>query len=131
MPPNVIRFEQLMYLNIGISIVVAALQYQSLSIEEGPAVSLFIVAFDIGLRILFIWLIARRHASWARWVLLIMGLYNAVRSIPDLSQVLQTNPLPGILVIIQDFMVGIALYLVFTGNAVAWFKKLPPPMPEK
>jgi len=121
MPPNVTRFEQLMYLSLGIGIINAALQYQDLSAQAG--FTLFVQAFVLGISILFIWLIARRHTNWARWVLLIIFLPGVVAYIPLLSGMLQTNLLSGILSIIQFFFQGIALYLVFTGNSGAWFKK--------
>jgi hypothetical protein len=81
--------------------------------------------------VLFIWLIARRRANWARWALLIMFLAGMVFYIPTLGQMLRTSPLSAILSIIQYFIEGLALYLVFTGNAVAWFRAQPAKMPSK
>jgi hypothetical protein len=125
MPSNVVRFERLMYLSLGIGIVVAALHYQSFSSEVGAFLAPFLPflwSLVFGVMVLFIWLIARRHANWARWVLLIMFVAGAGSYVPVLSRMLQGDPLPGILSIIQYFIEGIALYLIFTGNAMAWFK---------
>ena len=125
MPSNVARFEQLMYLTIGIGIINSALQFQSFSRQAGAAFTLFVQAVVFAFAVLLIWLIARRRANWARWVLLVMFLIGVVPFIPILSKTLQTSPLSGVLSIVQFLAQGIALYLVFTGNAVAWFKRSP------
>ena len=123
MPPNVARFEQLMYLSLGIGIVNSALQYQSISSQVGVAFTLIIQAIVFGIMVLLIWLIARRRANWARWALLVLFLLGTVASIPILSGLLQTISLAGILSIAQLFIQGMALYLIFTGNVAAWFKE--------
>ena len=123
MPSNIARFEQLMYVSLGIGILVAALQYASVPSRLGVAFTLFVLAFVFGITIIFIWLIARRRANWARWILLFGTLIGIVISIPILSQRILHDPLSGILNVIQCFMQGTALYLVFTGNAVGWFKR--------
>ncbi|MGA7956597.1 MAG: tetratricopeptide repeat protein [Xanthobacteraceae bacterium] len=130
-PSNVVRFEQLMYLALGIGIVGSALQYHSLSSEAvaafgsseaGAAFMLLLMSFCFGILVIFIWLIARRHANWARWVFLFMTVAGMGLYVSELGRTLQANPLSGILSIIQYFIQGIALYLVFTGDAAAWFK---------
>ena len=123
MPSNVIRFEQLMYLSLGIGIVFSALQFQRLVSQSSVALILTTQAAVLGIMVLFIWLVARRRANWARWVLLVFFLLGLVPFIPYLSQTLQASPLSGSLSIAQLFAQGIALYLIFTGNAVEWFKK--------
>ena len=118
MPSNVARFEQLMYLSLGIGIVIAALKYQSL-----PSGAYAAFAVLLAMMALIVWLIARRHANWARWALLVIFLVGLVSFIPYLSITLQTNLLSGILSAVQCLVQGMALYLVFTGNAVAWFRR--------
>jgi hypothetical protein len=125
MPSNIARFEQLMYLSLGIGIVIAAMQYPSLSSNAGAALTLSIQASTFGIMLLFIWLIARRHANWARWVFLVISLAGLLAYIPVLGQMLRINPFSGILSMIQFLIQAVAFYLVFTGNAVAWFKRPP------
>jgi hypothetical protein len=127
MPSNVARFEQLMYLSIGIGIALSCLQYGSLSQKDDVTFALIIQLFVFAVLVILVWLIARRQENWARWVLVIMFLAGLLFYIPILSQTLNTSPLLGILSIIRDFIQGIALYLVFTGNAVAWFRAVQGP----
>lgn len=126
MPSNVTRFEQLAYLSLGIGIVVAALQYPSLSGQAGAGFTLFVQAFVLGFLFLLVWLIARRRKNWARWVLLILFLVGIPAYIPILSDMLLVSSLSGILSIVQLFTQGVALYLIFTGDAASWFKKTLP-----
>ena len=123
-PTNVTRFEQLMYLSLGIGIVVSALQYEDFVRLAGPVFMLIVQGAGFGALVLLIWLIARRRKSWARWVYLVLFLIGLPLSIPILGVMLKSNPISAILSIIQVLSQGLALYLIFTGDSANWFKKV-------
>ena len=125
MPSNVARFEQLMYLSLGIGIIVSVLQFSYFQSQANVGFILFIQAFVLALFVLFIWLIARRRANWARWTFLVIFLLGLIPYVPNAIELLQRNPVSGGLNLVQLVLQAVALYLVFTGNAVDWFKKSP------
>jgi len=125
MPSNVARFEQLMYLSLAVGVVVSVLQFSHLTTMAGIGFIIFIQVFVLAFFVLFIWLIARRRANWARWTFLAIFLIGLVFYIPNVIVLLQSSLLSGSLNIVQCLLQIVALYLVFTGNAVAWFKKTP------
>jgi hypothetical protein len=59
-------------------------------------------------------------------VLLIVFLLGIPAWIPFLSETLADYPLGAILNVGTFFMQGAAFYLIFSGNAVSWFKKPAP-----
>jgi len=130
-PSNVTRFEQLMYLSLGIGVVYFALRYPMFLRDADAAFRLIVTpAFVFGITILLIWLIARRRANWARWVLLIAFLPGWVASNVYLIGTFhmhgfEWNYQTEFLSIAQLFIEGIGVYLIFTGNVVAWFRKPP------
>ena len=78
-PSNGVRFEQLMYLSLGISVILVALQWNQLVAQfrdlGGAASAIFAFTVAFAIRILFIWLIARRRKNWARGVGLTLALF--------------------------------------------------------
>jgi predicted membrane channel-forming protein YqfA (hemolysin III family) len=127
MPSNVARFEQLMYLSLGIGIIVSVLEFSYFQSQANVGFILFIQAFVLALFVLFIWLIARRRANWARWTFLVIFLLGLIPYVPNAIELLQRNPVSGGLNLVQLVLQAVALYLVFTGNAANWFKKSPQP----
>jgi hypothetical protein len=125
MPSNVARFEQLMYLSLGIGVIVSVLQFSYLESQAGIGFILFVQAFVLALFLLFIWLIARRRANWARWTFLVIFLLGLIPYMLNVVALLQRSPLSAGLNLIQLVLQALALYLIFTGNAVDWFKKSP------
>jgi hypothetical protein len=67
---HVARFEQLEYLSLGITQIVLALQWnQRVALtDRGAGFVLFAQTLWFVFAVLFIWLIARRHKNWARWL---------------------------------------------------------------
>jgi len=122
MPSNVARFEQLMYLSLGIGVIISVLQFSYFESRTGAGFVLLVQAIVLAVFVLFIWLIARRRANWARWTLLVMFLLGLILFVPIVRETLQRSPLVAGLNITQLALQAVALYLVFTGNAVDWFK---------
>ena len=124
MPPNVARFEQLMYLSLGISVVAVSLDYRPSQLSPlGGVLIPLVEAILFVISILLIWQAARRHANWARWVLLILFVVAVPLQIAFLNETLKNSLVAGVLEVVSFFLQGVALYLVFTGNATPWFKK--------
>ena len=127
MPSNVARFEQLMYLSLGIGVIVAALRW-SPNVAQAAALGgvglvLFVQAFVLAFMVVFIWLVARRHKNWARWLLLILSVLGLPGYLRMLVPLLRFDPVAGTLSLAQDLAQVVALLLIFTGNARAWFEK--------
>ena len=76
------------------------------------------VAYSYAFLALCIWQAAREHKNWERWVLLILyaiALPASVQS--DLTLI------PVILRAGQFLAAAFALFLIFTGDARAWFDR--------
>jgi len=127
LPSNVAWFEKLMYLSLGIGAIVSLLQWNYNVARAdpfgGPALVLFVQMGVVAFMVLFIWLIARRHKNWARWVFLITGISGLPFYIPTLGQLLRDSPVAAILSVAQLLAEAVAFLLVFTGNARAWFRQ--------
>ena len=121
MPSNVTRFEVLMYLSLGIGIVTAALQSQQVAADWRFGLS--IQAVVLAVTIALIWLTARRRQNWARWLFLVLFLIGIPPFTLSIGNALRLNQFLGALKIGQLFLQGVAFYLIFSGNAVAWFRR--------
>jgi hypothetical protein len=132
LPSNVARFEQLMYLSLGVAFIGWALSWNRLVAIARPVGGayfvLFTLLFSVAFMMFLIWLVARRRKNWARWLLLIIGVLGLPSYISRLPQLLHAQPLAGGLSAAQLPIQAIALLLVFTGNAREWFKRTPTPV---
>jgi hypothetical protein len=137
MPENVRLFEYYSYgtLALGIlaAIVIGAVTYARLPYEvtADPAfagilgvtllITLLFVMPIIAIYILLVWLTARRRSAVARFILAafyIMGLLFMMVSIMVTGTEGLAQSIPGIVITIGQ---GIALFLVFSGDARPWF----------
>lgn len=136
-PENIRLFEYYSYgtLALGIlaAIVIGAVTYTRLPYEvtADPAfagilgatllLTLLFVMPIIAIYILLVWLTARRRSAVARFILAalyIMGLLFMMVSIMVGGADALAQSIPGIVITIGQ---GIALFLVFTGDAKSWF----------
>lgn len=125
-PSNVVRFEQLIYISLGIGVVQSSLEWGRLvdsahAMGRGIGFILFIQTFVFAVTVFFIWLIARRRKNWARWVWLSLFILGLPFAFPVLSRLLRSGPIVATLVCAQNLAQIAALYLIFTGNAREWF----------
>src|SRR5262249_52102102 len=67
----------------------------------GAKFVLIIQVSVIGITILFIWLIARCHRNWARWVFVILAVLGLPSYASTLGQMLRSKPIAGIVSIAQ------------------------------
>ena len=127
MPSNVRNFAILSYLSLLLGIVQGFLMFdESVAMAAKVGGELFVLGVQIGtivvLAVLY-FLIAFGRQNWARWLLLVLfviGLPFVVLSYPALFS---RAPVQGVVSLLQTVMQILALYLVFTGNAKAWFRK--------
>ena len=125
MPNNVSIFEKLMYGSLVLCVPFLYLVAQMLE-PQAPGTLTYILQWgliSLTLSILLIWLIARRGKNWARWTWAIAYLLNLVPSIFQQMEWYSKNLPVAILASTILLMHGIALCLLFTGNARPWFKK--------
>jgi len=94
-----------MYLSLGIGVILSVLQWnQSVAGAQtlgGAKFVLIIQVSVIGITILFIWLIARCHRNWARWVFVILAVLGLPSYASTLGQMLRSRPIAGIVSIAQ------------------------------
>jgi hypothetical protein len=126
-PSNVVLFEQLWYLSLGIGVIQSILQWHvavALAHAAGRGIGfiLFIQVFVFAMSVWFVWLIARRRKNWARWIWLSICGLGMLGVPPVLSRLLHSNPLVAVLPCVQALAQIVALHLIFTGDARAWFK---------
>jgi hypothetical protein len=130
MPSNVIKFEMLVYMSLGIGAIMAIIQFDELARKAGFEFVLAVQAFVFFLILLLTWLAARRRQNWARWIFLGMFVLGTFAYIPTAGETWRGNFLGGILSSVQIFLQGGAVYFVFSGNAPDWFKRSAASQPE-
>lgn len=119
LPSNVARFEQLMYLSLGLAVIETVLERDRFLAQNGSVRLLVFVAWYVyGFVALCIWQAAREHKNWARWALLILF----ATTVPALLESGLTL-IEAILRVAQFLLVVAALFLIFTGNARPWFDR--------
>jgi hypothetical protein len=131
MPSNVARFEQLMYLSLGIGVIASTLSW-SWNVAQAAAMGgasfvLFVQVFVLAFMVLMIWLTARRRKNWARWLLLILALLGLPAYVHIFGRMMSAGFLAGLLSSVQFVVQAIAFVLLFTGNAPDWFKVIREP----
>jgi hypothetical protein len=123
LPSNVARFEQLMYLALGLAVIETALEWNQIFAAAHGSVRLavFVALYFYAFLALCIWQAAREHKNWARWILLIffaIALPPSVRlDLPLIAVILRAS---------QFLAAATALFLIFTGDARAWFDRSSP-----
>jgi hypothetical protein len=123
LPSNVARFEQLMYLSLGLAVIETALERDRFLANSNGNVRLLVsVAWYVyGFVALCIWQAPREHKNWARWALLIVFAATFPASLETGLTLVE-----AILRVAQFFLTLAALFLIFTGNARPWFERSAP-----
>jgi len=123
-PSNVVRFEQLMYLALGFGFVDTLWRWSEivkLADRVGAEHTVVVVTLVyFAFKVLLIWLAARKHQSWARWILLIIF----VVSLKPYHGFQRSSHVYFELILQLGQLVGYstALFLIFTGNSREWFR---------
>jgi uncharacterized membrane protein len=123
LPKNVFYFEVLLYMSLMLDALSIAFQDRTpdVGMSESTIMAANVVAAGMLLFFVYlVWLIAYRHKSWPRWILVV----SLVFSVLSLFQVLGVYglQLDSAIEIVSCILTALGLYCVFTGDARDWFK---------
>src|SRR6202166_4903299 len=121
-PKNVLWFEVLLYLSLGLDALSVAFQDRTPSAEMTGSmitVATVMAAGLIMLLVYFVWLAAQRRKNWPRWAL----VASLVLSIISLVEILGDNgmQLDSAIEVVSCALTAAGLYFSFTGDAKGWF----------
>jgi heme/copper-type cytochrome/quinol oxidase subunit 4 len=122
LPRNVVWFEVLLYLSLGLDALSVAFQDRTPSAEMTDSiitVASLMAAGMILLMVYFVWLAAQRRKNWPRWALVAALVLSCI----SLVQVIGEGGLglgSGIEVV-SCALTAAGLYFSFTGDAQGWF----------
>jgi hypothetical protein len=119
MPANVAWFERLMFVAIllGLTDIYTTARRGGVSFPSGVAAAVILT----GVYVVLIWLAARRRKSWPRYVLAVLFVLTLAAALVSLPTDLRERPFDVLVNGLQCLAEAVALVLVFTGNARAWF----------
>jgi hypothetical protein len=125
MPSNVARFEKLMYLSLGISLVSFILRWYGNDLVLPAGTAFAANGLNLLFKVLFIWLSARRRRNYARWVLLLVFVLSTEKYVRDLLPYWRSHGLDSLSLglTVQILLELVAFIFIFTGNARDWFKQ--------
>jgi hypothetical protein len=126
-PSNVVRFEQLMYVSLGIQEIVFLWDWYADGLGSDAGIALVGQALNLAFFGLFIWLAARRRKNWARRVLVLVWVLAGRGYIRRLLPYYLAHG-PDALAFGFATTISIqlvALIFIFTGNSREWFGPSP------
>ena len=121
-PKNVLWFEVLLYLSLGLDALSVAFQDRTPSVEMTESMIATATVMAAGLILLlvyFVWLAAQRRKNWPRWALaaaLVLSIISLVQIIGDNGVALDSG-----IEIVSCILTAAGLYFSFTGDAQGWF----------
>ena len=121
-PKNVLWFEVLLYLSLGLDALSVAFQDRTPSVEMTESMITTATVMAAGLILLlvyFVWLAAQRRKNWPRWALaaaLVLSIISLVQIIGDSGVQLDSG-----IEIVSCILTAAGLYFSFTGDAQGWF----------
>lgn len=120
MPKNIARFERLMYGSIVTGVLVAVLGLDRLDTLLGVYWVLGATATHLAGYSWMTWLVARRHKSWPRWMLLVGFVFDLPLFFGGLGELFGESVLSGTLVLVQRLLHALALCCVFSAGSREW-----------
>src|ERR1700755_3440349 len=122
LPKNVFLFEVLLYLSLMLDALSVAFQDRTPTAElsEQMVMAATVVSGCMILLLLyFVWLAARRHKNWPRWVLAAALMLSVI----SLFQVIGVRgvELDSVIEIVSCALTAAGLYFSYTGDALGWF----------
>ena len=133
MRPNAIRwFDRLMLAVFALSVLGGALNYpaaraqlaaNAASARLGSGFLIGIMAFTLGIILLFWYLIARRASNVAKWIWIVLFVIGLAMLPSSLGRMVQTDlgPVKAMLGVINTVLQGVAIFMLFRPDARAWF----------
>ncbi len=122
LPRNVFRFEVLLYASLMLDALSVAVQDRTPTAEISEQTIMANTLLEGGMILLlmyFVYLAARRHKNWPRWVLaaaLVLSVISLILVIGD-----KGLELDSIIEIVSCGLTAVGLYYSFTGDAQGWF----------
>lgn len=138
-PNSILAFERLFLGSIALSVLNFVMGYEALvetvdrhptlvaaGIGSGAAVALF--ALGVAIYLLLWFLVARKAANWAKWVLVALLALSllSLASSPGDAFALNLTALLGL--VVYALQLAAAVFL-FRADAIAWLKDTPPSDP--
>jgi len=122
LPKNVRWFEWLAYGSLAVTAALLPFNEKAHSVihRMGTGVIIFWFFFFL-LWIAIIWGISRRRLGWLRWIK-VVGLLFSLLGVRVVTNSFLTEPVYCANWLISMLLNSAACYLIFTGDAVAWFK---------
>ena len=123
LPRNVLAFERLMYgaLVLGIVTLPFNERLRDALARFGPIILLF-GAVAYGLFVLVIWAIARRRKNWLRWTWVVLFVTSLPFDLPSTLRELHSHPVFVVISLTTYVLKATAFFLIFTGDAVPWYR---------
>lgn len=122
-PGRVLWFERLFYVSAALSVMRFAINW-----PDHMSVVLFLAVYALlVLQLFLIWLTARRHKNWARWVLLAFFIISATASLIYDGMTGGTkwemqSTATVVIRFVQLLLEDVGLILIFTGRSTRrWF----------
>ena len=121
-PKNVLWFEVLLYLSLGLDALSVAFQDRTPSAEMTGSmitVATVMAAGLIMLLVYFVWLAAQRRKNWPRWALvasLVLSIISLVQAVGESGLQLDSG-----IEVVFCALTAAGLYFSFTGDAQGWF----------
>src|SRR3989344_5512746 len=122
LPAIISNAVKLLYVTLGIGVLRAVLEFQTL-VQQAPVIFiLFVWLVVFGLMWFLIHKIGSRR-NWARITFLILFIVGVPFSVLPLLQSLSATPVSGLIGILQLVGQVVALVMLFQGTSNAWFRK--------
>jgi hypothetical protein len=115
-PRNVLWFEVLLYLSLGLDALSVAFQDRTPSADRtGPMITVATVMAAC----LIVWLAAQRRKNWPRWALVASLVLSVISLVPIIGE--SGVELDSGIEIVSCALTAGGLYFSFTGDARGWF----------
>jgi hypothetical protein len=122
LPKNVRWFERLSYSSLAATAALLPFNEKASPFIHRMGAGAFVIWLCFfAVFITIIRGISRRRLGWLRWVKLLLIFFGLLGARSVANNFL-TEPVYGVTWLISMILDGMACYLIFTGDAVAWFK---------
>jgi hypothetical protein len=134
-PASIIRFERLFYLGLGVAALNAMAVATDPAAQAGPdpmepSFIFFFLAVTTAINLLFLWLIAYRGSSIARWIFIGLIVLTMLALVADLPHALDFGALSLALSLIQNLLCAIQVVLLVRRDSRDWFAGVRPVDPQ-
>ena len=120
-PRNILRFEILLYLSLLIDALSFLFRDVPADVSDSTLMATNVAsACLILLFFALVWLAARRHKNWARWMLLIALVLSTVSLAAVVGQ--EGWQIENLIDLVSSGLTALGLFFSFHGDAQGWFR---------